>query len=276
VKSLSDFDIEKSNKSFKEAVSWSLPAVEGHVVNKHTKPEQRVEIDDVQLFEQRIKKRLARIKQQQDQPTFLTVKQIEEVQKQAYDEAYKIGYDEAYEKGIADSENYIQQQLTAEQAVLKQNAQQLQKCFNLLSKPLDDVDREVEQQLTEMVFFFCKQILAHELSVDSRHVFDLMRQATSRLPIAQKQIIVHLNPADIALLEQNDVHDSDLGWKFEADTSVTAGGCLIKTEVASIDLSLEKRLSEITGQLFSGLQLPENANQLNTADQLDDNGIADE
>jgi len=275
-KSLSDFDFDKSNKSFKDAVSWSLPAVEGDIINKHTQPRAQLEIDDVRLFEERIQKRIQRIKQQEETPTFLTVKQIEEVQTQAYDEAYKVGFEEAYKKGTEDSERFIQEQLVAERAVLKQNAQQLQNCFNMLSKPLDAVDQDVEQQLTETVFYFCKQILAHELRIDSTHVLHLMQQAITRLPVAQRQIIIHLNPADIALLEQDGISDSDHGWTFEADTGVSAGGCIIKTEVASIDLSLEKRLSEITDQLFSGLKPPAAVQDINENEVAGDTEITND
>ncbi|MDH5392542.1 MAG: FliH/SctL family protein [Gammaproteobacteria bacterium] len=273
---MSDFDFDKSNKSFKDAVSWSLPAVEGDIINKHTQPRAQLEIDDVRLFEERIQKRIQRIKQQEETPTFLTVKQIEEVQTQAYDEAYKVGFEEAYKKGTEDSERFIQEQLVAERAVLKQNAQQLQNCFNMLSKPLDAVDQDVEQQLTETVFYFCKQILAHELRIDSTHVLHLMQQAITRLPVAQRQIIIHLNPADIALLEQDGISDSDHGWTFEADTGVSAGGCIIKTEVASIDLSLEKRLSEITDQLFSGLKPPAAVQDINENEVAGDTEITND
>ena len=270
MKSLSDTNKEKPTTSFDSAVTWTMPEVSGQTIKKKIKPEKKTSLDDVRSFESRIKKQIDDIKKQKDNPTYLTVSQLQDIQKQAHDEAYKKGYDEAYKKGTADSDQFIQKELSQQRAELKQKATQLQQCFNVLSRPLNDVDDAVEQQLTEMVFSLTKQIISHEISISSEHITGVLQQAISRLPMAQRQVLIKMNSADIKLLQDNDINIEDPDWKLDADDSIAAGGCLIETESVRIDRRIDTRMKELSQQLFDGLAFPENAAELN-ASEVNDN-----
>lgn len=261
MKILSKITETDSTDKFTDAVTWLLPEIKGIPAQKNAKREQTIDIDDVKLFEERIKKQIESIKKEKDNPTYLTVKQIEEVQKQAYDEAYKA----AYEKGIAESEKYLEEKLQEERKELKNKAAQLQQCFNTLTHPLHDIDLEVEQKLTDIVFYFCKQLLGHELNVDSSHMLRLVQQSVASLPVAQRNIIVKLNPSDIELLKEGDVDITDQDWKVEIDESITKGGCIINTATSSVDLGIENRIKKLTQQMYSGLTEPDDLS-LNVGD----------
>lgn len=265
MKSLSDINDEKPATSFDSAVTWTMPEVSGQTIQKKIKPEKKTSLTDVRSFEERIKKQIADIQKQKDNPTYLTVSQLQDIQKQAHDEAYKKGYDDAYKKGTADSELYIQKELNQQRTELKQKATQLQQCFNALARPLSDVDEAVEQQLTEMVFYLTKQIISHEISISPEHITGVLQQAISRLPMAQRQVLIKMNSADIKLLQDNEIKVEDHDWKLEADDSIAAGGCLIESESVRIDRRIETRMKELSQQLFNGLSLPENAADLNSS-----------
>ena len=266
MKSLSDTSKEKPATLFDSAVTWTMPEVSGQTIKKKVKPEKKTNLEDVRSFEDRIKKQIADIQQQKDNPTYLTVSQLQDIQKQAHDEAYKKGYDEAYKKGTADSNEFIQKELSQQRAELNQKAAQLQQCFNVLSRPLTDVDEAVEQQLTEMVFSLTKQIISHEISTSPEHITGVLQQAISRLPMAQRQVLIKMNSADIKLLQDNDINIEDPDWKLDADDSIAAGGCLIETESVRIDRRIDTRMKELSQQLFNGLALPENAAELNSTE----------
>jgi len=261
VKNLSDTDQKKSEAFFKDAVAWHMPEVQGHVINKDIKPEKKATIDDARHFEERINQQINKIKQREDNPTYLTVSQLQEIQKQAHDEAFKQGYDEAFQKGTAEAEAYIKNETESERKDLRQKAQQLQNAFNALAKPLSDVDTAVEQQLTEMVFFLSRQILDHELRINPEHITQVLQQAISRLPMAQRNVLIKLNSADISLLQINDIEIEGHDWKLEADDSVAIGGCLVESESVRIDRRMETRMKELARQLFAGLDQPEISEQ---------------
>jgi len=248
--------VDKNTRQFKDAVAWSLPKIHGQNTKKSIRPERKIDIDEVKEFEIRIKKQIEAIKQEQENPTFLTVKQIQDIQQQAHDEAYEKAYKEAYEKGTKDAEQFLQEQLQSERLTLQEKAIQLQQCFNTMAKPLADIDSEVEQQLTDTVFYFCKHILTHELSTDPSHVLTLIQSAVSGLPITQQKVVIKLNPADIYLLSENQIEIDEQEWKLEADESIAVGGCIVATDVSSVDLNIEDRIKQLTEQLYDGLQAP--------------------
>lgn len=257
MKNLSDSDQKKAEAVFKDAVAWHMPEVQGHVINKDIKPEKKTTIDEARHFEERINQQINKIKQREDNPTYLTVSQLQEIQKQAHDEAFKQGYDEAFQKGTTEAEAHIKRETESERNALRQKAQQLQNAFDALAKPLSDVDTAVEQQLTEMVFFLSRQILDHELRINPEHITRVLQQAISRLPMAQRNVLIKLNPADITLLQNNDIEIEGHDWKLEADDSVAIGGCLVESESVRIDRRMETRMKELARQLFAGLDEPD-------------------
>ena len=41
-----------------------------------------------------------------------------------------------------------------------------------------------------------------------------------------------------------------LSWHLEADSTITRGGCLIKTEVSTLDATVESRVGEIVATML--------------------------
>lgn len=255
-------------------MKWSLPEIAG-TDKKYLSSEKKIKIDDVKLFEERIKKQIQDIKDEEKRPTHLTVKQIEDIQKLAYDEAYQQAYEEAYNKGVKDSADYIESQLIEERRILNKNALQLQQCFDMLSNPVKEMDIEVEQQLTDMVFSFCKHILSHKINNDSAHILRLIKESIARLPMAKRRISINLNPTDIKLLNDSEVDFTDDDWKIVSDESISAGGCLIQTDASSVDVNIDDRLRTITRQLYGDLKMPaeESINLNQNYDSSDDENI---
>lgn len=256
MKSLFDSDEKKPREVFKDAVSWDMPEVQGDVINKTLKPEKKIELDDVRQFEERIKKQIEQIQRRKDNPTYLTVSQLQEIQKQAYDEAYQQGYEEAYKKGTADADNFLKKQTESQRQDLQQKAAQLQHAFDALAKPLEDVDKAVEQQLTEMVYYLVRQILDFELATNPAHITRVLQQAISRLPMSQRNVLIKLNPADVKLLQENEITIEGHEWRLEADDKIAAGGCLVESESVRIDRRLETRMKDLVKHLFTGLEQP--------------------
>ena len=255
MKNLSDTTSKKTGSLFKDAVAWDLPEVQGQVINKEDKADKTT-LDEARHFEDRINRQIEKIKQRKENPTYLTVSQLQDIQKQAYDEAYQQGYDDAFKKGTDEAEKFLQTETEAQKNELKLKAQQLQKVFNTLEKPLADVDETVEQQLTEMVFYLTRQILDHELSINAEHITRVLQQAISRLPMAQRNVLIKLNPADIELLKQNEIDIEGHDWTLQADNNITVGGCLVESESVRIDRRMESRMKELVKQLFNGMDQP--------------------
>ncbi len=163
-----------------------------------------------------------------------TVEEIEALQKQAYDEARVAGHAEGVKQGLQE---------------VKQKANKLQAVINFLQQPLEDMDEEVEHQLTELTMLLAKQLLKKESSVDHQHIQNLLHESLQYLPLKSRDIRVRLNPADIELLKLGEVNLDEQSWQCVADTSVRAGGCIIESDRSVLDATVENRITQLMEQL---------------------------
>ncbi len=163
-----------------------------------------------------------------------TVEEIEALQKQAYDEAVKAGHAEGLNKGM--------QEMTAK-------ANKLQNMFNFLQQPLNELDVQVEQQLTELAILLAKQLLQKECSLDVKHIEKLVHDSLEYLPVKARDISVRLNAQDVELLNKAEINTNAQSWKCVTDNSVTPGGCIIESSTSHIDASVETRVQQLVDQL---------------------------
>jgi len=163
-----------------------------------------------------------------------TVEEIEALQKQAYDEAVKAGHAEGLKQGLQEMTN---------------KADQLQKVFNFLKQPLNELDKQVELQLTELAILLAQQLLQKESQLDAQHIQNLVHESLEYLPVKSRDIQVHLNPDDIALLQQAEIDTNEQSWDCVADKNVTRGGCVIESASSHIDATVETRVQQLVDQL---------------------------
>lgn len=248
---------DSRKQDFSDAKLWSLPRISGQVINPPSETAQSKDIHQVKSFEDNVRKQLEALKAEAEIPV-LTVDTIEAIQKQAYDEAFEAGrregHDKGYETGYASGKEKIQQQ-----------SNQLGKLLNALTKPMDEVDQQVEQQLTELVYIISRTILQHELKTDATHIQNLIQKTIALLPLNNREIKVKLNPADIELMKQGGVDLAEQDWKTVSDQTIAAGGCIVETDNARIDASLEARMQQLTAELFEDLTSPSVSEDAETA-----------
>ncbi|VAW59166.1 hypothetical protein MNBD_GAMMA08-667 [hydrothermal vent metagenome] len=159
-----------------------------------------------------------------------TVEEIERLQKQAYDEAAKKGHADGLKQGLKETEK-------------------LKTIFNFLQQPLNDLDKQVEQQLTELALLIAKMLLQKESTIDAQHIQNLVHESLEYLPVKSRDIQVRLNANDIALFEQANINLNEQSWQCVTDNSVTSGGCIIESSTSHIDASVETRVQQLVDQL---------------------------
>jgi len=163
-----------------------------------------------------------------------TVEEIEALQKQAYDEAVKAGREEGLKQGLEE---------------MQAKAKQLQNMFNFLQQPLNDMGKQVEQQLTELAIMLSEKLLQKESKLDVQHIQNLVHDSLEYLPVKSRDIQVRLNADDIALLTQAEIDIDQQSWSCVADNSITPGGCVIESSSSHIDATVETRVQQLVDQL---------------------------
>lgn len=152
-----------------------------------------------------------------------------------------------YEEGLAAAKAEIDAKL----AQLDARAQRLDSILQLLAKPLEQLDDEVERQLTSLALTVGKQIARRELKADPSQVIAIIREAVARLPTAARDVRVHLHPEDAAIVrERLAATTHDRAWSVVEDPALSQGGCVVRTDTSQIDQRLESRLNAIVSSIL--------------------------
>lgn len=160
-----------------------------------------------------------------------TAARLQALQKQAWDEAWQSGHEE----GIASGRSEVQRR-----------AERFDRLLTALSAPFDELDGSVEKQLVELAITIVRQLFRREIQIDPSHVVGVVRDAIKVLPIASRNIQVHLHPEDAELVEKALAPtDGERSWSISEDPLVERGGCRVVTETSQIDAQAESRLNEI-------------------------------
>ncbi len=159
---------------------------------------------------------------------YLTAGRLEELQRQAYDEAFQKGHAE----GIA-----------AGEAEVKARAERYNALLKGLAHPFDELDEQIEKQLVELAMAVARQLFRREVRIDPSHVIGVVREAIQLLPAASRNVRLHLHPEDAALVRESLVSaDEDPAWSIVEDPLISRGGCTVTTDNSRIDATNEARL----------------------------------
>lgn len=181
---------------------------------------------------------------QQKKP--LTVREIEEIEKRAYDEGFKRGREDGFSKGK-------QEGFAAGQKEVQDQAARLRRVLDSLALPLEELDELVEQQLSQLALVLAQQIIRRELQTQPGEVIAVVREAVGLLPFGAREVKVHLHPEDARLLrEATGAGEDTPAWKIIEDPAISRGGCRVLTATSHIDATLERRLGALAADLLGG------------------------
>ncbi len=133
--------------------------------------------------------------------------------------------------------------------------QRLQNLIEFLEHPLQALNEEVEQQLTQLAVSLAHQLVRRELRVEPGEIVGLIRDSVKLLPANARKINIVINPEDASLVRSAlsiDPNDDEQSWKLIEDPMITRGGCEIKSETSIINATLENRLSELAATVLGG------------------------
>ena len=114
--------------------------------------------------------------------------------------------------------------------------------------------RETEQDLLRLSIRLTEKILGREIKSDKKAVVDIVVAALQNAR-QQEKLTVRVNPTDLPIVEKEVENLARTGrvrfMDFIADPRVSEGGCLIESEVGTIDARLETQLRVLERALLS-------------------------
>ena len=168
----------------------------------------------------------------------MTVGKLEALQRSAFDEAYAQGLEAGRAEG--------RQALAAQAEVLN-------RCVQELSEPFRELDDEVERALVSLAIRVARQIIRRELKTDPGQIVGVVREAIGLLPVASRDVEVHLHPEDAQVVRAAfGESGTNLAWTLVEDPVLARGGLRVTTATSQIDARVEKRLDAILATLVGG------------------------
>ncbi|MET0107520.1 MAG: flagellar assembly protein FliH [Candidatus Thiodiazotropha sp.] len=184
-----------------------------------------------------------------------TAGELEQLQKQAYEEGFEKGKQEGFEfghkEGLAQAKRDIQHYTT-----------HLNKLLSHFEEPLRDLDDQVEKELLSLVIAIVKQLLRREVKSDPNLIVGVVREALSVLPVSSNNVRLLLHPEDAELIrEVYALGDNEVGWSLIEDPVINRGGCKVVTDISQIDGTLESRLTTLIAPLLASTRAVDSQNE---------------
>lgn len=175
----------------------------------------------------------------------VTARDLEALQKAAYQEGYEQGRQEGQAYGHQEALEEGRKGIAERLAVLD-------RLMHGLQRPFEKLDDEVEQQLVTLVISMVRQLVRREIKMDPGQIIGVVREALAALPVAARSVRVILHPEDAELVrEVYKLGDSDQQWSVVEDPTVQRGGCRVTTDNSTVDATLESRIGALVAPLLA-------------------------
>ncbi len=158
------------------------------------------------------------------------------IEREAWDHGYRDGHVEGVRKGEAELGKRI--------AEVDVKIAALEAIIGMLAKPLAELDGQVENELTRLALAIAKHLVRRELKIDPTQVIGIIRHTVGLLPLATRNIRVHLHPDDAAIVRDKLARASgEQDWQLAEDPLMARGGCRITSDQSSIDARFEANVA---------------------------------
>jgi len=163
-----------------------------------------------------------------------------------------------YEAGMARARAETASRLAA----LDERVKRLDAALQLLARPLEQLDAEIESELTQLALSVGKQLARRELRIEPAQVIAILRESLALLPAAARDVRVHLHPEDAATVREHlTTPSADRAWTIVEDPALSRGGCLVHSQSSRIDARLESRIAAVAASALGDERTTEREGQ---------------
>ena len=164
-----------------------------------------------------------------------TAGHLDAIEKAAYEEGFARGHAEGFAHG-----NRAAQAVAAQISLLLEH----------MSRPLKDLNVEVEHALIRLVVDTSRRLVNKAIALDPQLVEGAVQEAVASVATTTRELKIFLHPEDVAVLNKNLALPSDVSWKLMPDPALRRGDCRVVTESSQIDARLDTRQTNIERALL--------------------------
>jgi flagellar assembly protein FliH len=141
--------------------------------------------------------------------------------------------------------------LAAAQAEITERSNALECVLQALTRPMQELDHRVEEEIFALVQAVAQQLLRRELASDPSHLIPVIREGLAALPAASGEVVVRMHPQDAEVVRKSmRPSDDDRPWRVESDPVIERGGCVIVSPRSQVDGRLQTRIGRAIATMF--------------------------
>lgn len=167
----------------------------------------------------------------------------EEALQQLLEQARQEGFAQGLEQGLQQAGQEWQQRMQDYQNNQgREQGQRLSEIVHQAQNGIQGLQQQVAPDLLQLACDIARQVVRQELRTNPQALMPVLREALDMLGAETKPATVRLHPQDWQVLEPH-IRAAMPNPKVEwlQDASVPLGGCLVESQGAQVDGSLEKR-----------------------------------
>lgn len=162
-------------------------------------------------------------------------------------DARQAGYQDGYRDGLSALESYKQTQAAQMAAFM---SDQVGALVNDLHGRLESLEQQLSGRIAGVALELARQVVRSEITLRPELVLTVAEDAMSTLLSTARQIVLRLNPEDHALA--HDALQEQLqarGARMVADPHISQGGCMVESDIAVVDASVEARWHKVAAAM---------------------------
>ena len=171
----------------------------------------------------------------------------EPMEREIEEEAYVRGYTQGEKVGIESGKKIVEPILNNFQQALVE-----------LERIRKEIYVSAEKETVELSLAIARKIVGHEVATNRNVVLNVVKEALGKL-VDHEKIRVRISPSDLEFILNsrdqfsNTVENAD-GIVFEEDNAILSGGCVIETDLGSIDARVESQFQVLEDAFEAELQ----------------------
>jgi flagellar assembly protein FliH len=163
--------------------------------------------------------------------------------------ARQAGYQDGYRDGLVALESF-------KQAFAMQMSAQLGALVAAFDAEFAQLESSMADSVAASAAALARQVVRSELATRPELVATVAAQAVEAVLLSAKHIRVHVNPADLPLVQQGAADAlAARGARLLPDATVSRGGCRVDSDIGRIDASIDARWSQAAATLGQPLAL---------------------
>ncbi len=175
----------------------------------------------------------------------------EEHRAAASEESVRLALKEAEARGYEAGMARARAETGTRLAALEERVKRLDAALNLLTRPLEQLDADIESELAQLALGVGKQLARRELRAEPAQVIAILRESLALLPAAAREVRVHLHPEDAATVREHlSAPAVDRAWTIVEDPTLSRGGCVVHSQSSRIDARLEARIAAVAASVL--------------------------